>query len=87
MNLFTRHPASIGETYGEHLAVAFGFGARMIAGGAACCLHALLPFAFERTGSQTVATLYAQMVEHRAARSVARRASEYGAFGEFDWAI
>ena len=33
LNLFTDHPASVGETYGEHLAVAGGFGLRMILGG------------------------------------------------------
>ena len=34
--LFTEHPASVGETYGEHLVMASGFGIRMILGGMAC---------------------------------------------------
>ena len=33
MNPFTSHPASVGETYGEHCVFAFGFGARMMLGG------------------------------------------------------
>ncbi len=31
--LFTDHPASVDETYGEHLVMATGFGVRMILGG------------------------------------------------------
>lgn len=54
---FTRHPRSVGETYGEHMGVAFGFGLTLIGAGLACLVHGLLPFAFERTGSQTVRRL------------------------------
>ena len=65
LNLFTDHPASVGETYGEHLAVAGGFGLRMILGGIACLLHGLLPFLFTRTGSSTIALLHERMVISR----------------------
>jgi len=40
---FTEHPATVGETYAEHFAFAFGVGGRMVAGGLACMLHAVLP--------------------------------------------
>ena len=40
MNPFTSHPASVGETYGEHCVFAFGFGARMMLGGAAAMMSA-----------------------------------------------
>jgi len=63
--LFLDHPASVGESYGEHFMVASSFGWRMIGGGAACALHALLPFAFKTRGSDTVAALHAQMVAKR----------------------
>ncbi|HEX2763162.1 MAG TPA: DUF6356 family protein [Allosphingosinicella sp.] len=53
-NPFTRHPTQVGERYGEHLRVAFGFGLRMIGGGLACLVHGLCPFLFERTASETV---------------------------------
>jgi hypothetical protein len=56
-NPFTRHPTELGESYGEHFATAAGFGFRMIVGGVACLIHALCPFLFERTGSQTVRDL------------------------------
>ena len=64
--LFRDHPASVGETYGEHLVHATGFGLRMIAGGFACILHGLLPFLFVRTGSRQIRTLHDRMVTGRA---------------------
>jgi hypothetical protein len=57
-NPFTSHPHEVGETYGEHLRTASGFGLRMIAGGLACIVHGFLPFLFERTGSQTIGMLH-----------------------------
>lgn len=62
---FTEHPASVGESYFEHLAHASGFGLRMIAGGFACLLHGLLPFLFVKTGSQQITTLHDRMVVNR----------------------
>ena len=64
-NAFTDHPASVNETYGEHLASATGFGVTMIAAGLACLVHGLLPFLFVRTGSRAIAELHARMVTHR----------------------
>lgn len=58
---FLSHPRSVGETYTEHAATAFGFGIRMIGGGLACLVHAVFPTAFTRTGSNTVKTLYGRM--------------------------
>ena len=63
--LFTEHPASVGETYGEHLAMATGFGARMILGGFACLLHGIFPFLFVKTGSAQISTLHERMVRNR----------------------
>jgi hypothetical protein len=62
---FTEHPATVGESYTEHLGTAFGFGFRMILGGIACVIHGILPFAFLTTGSSTVKKLHDGMVQHR----------------------
>ena len=62
---FTDHPASVGETYGEHLVHASGFGLRMVAGGIACILHGILPFLFVKTGSNQIQTLHGRMVVNR----------------------
>ena len=63
--LFTEHPASVGETYGEHLVMASGFGVRMILGGIACLIHGLLPFLFVKTGSRQIGALHDIMVVNR----------------------
>lgn len=68
MNLiraFTEHPASVGESYGEHLGRALCFGTRMIFAGIACLVHAVLPFLFVRTGSQAINELNERMVVNR----------------------
>jgi len=56
--LFTQHPASVGETYFEHLTMAGGFALSMFAAAFVCLVHAILPFMFEKTGSRMVADLY-----------------------------
>ena len=63
--LFTDHPASVGETYVQHLGSASSFGARMILAGMACLIHGLLPFVFMRTGRRTIETLHDRMVVNR----------------------
>jgi hypothetical protein len=65
VKLFTEHPASVGESYGEHFMVANSFGMRMILGGIACMIHGFLPFLFVKTGSQQVSTLHTRMVTNR----------------------
>ncbi len=59
--LFLKHPRDVGESYGEHFATAAGFGVRMVAGGLACIIHAVVPMLFVRTASDTVKSLYATM--------------------------
>ena len=54
---FVDHPHSVGESYGEHFAVASGFGLRLIAAGVACLVHACVPAWFTRTGSRAVRSL------------------------------
>lgn len=60
--LFTDHPDSVGESYAQHMSAAGGFGLRMVLAGLACLVHAVLPFAFQRTGSNCVADLHQRMV-------------------------
>ena len=63
--LFNEHPASVGESYWEHLLRASWFAGRMLMGAGACFVHALLPFLFVRTGSETIQQLHTAMVTHR----------------------
>lgn len=57
MNIFTKHPHSIGETYLQHLMMALTFGGKMVCGGLACMIHGFFPFLFETTGSRTAIKL------------------------------
>ncbi|MBA4013510.1 MAG: hypothetical protein C0481_16730 [Phenylobacterium sp.] len=61
LDAFNRHPSSVGESYGQHLAQASGFGMTMITAGVACLVHAVFPFLFEKTASLCVQRLHAQM--------------------------
>jgi hypothetical protein len=69
--LFTEHPGSVGETYGEHMVRASCFGGRMVVAGLACMVHALLPFIFVHSGSEAIDELHARMqaTRRRAATS------------------
>ena len=66
---FTEHPASVGESYTEHMGMAFGFGAKMIASGLACLLHGIFPFLFVTTGKDCIKDLHFRMVTHRDRRT------------------
>lgn len=74
--LFTEHPASVDETYMEHMAVATSFGVRLLFGSIVCLIHAFLPFLFVKTGSSIIAGLNDRMVvnrhRHEAGRLAAR---------------
>jgi hypothetical protein len=63
--LFTEHPATVNETYGQHFVSAAGFGFKMIGGGIVCLLHAIIPGAFCTKGSDTICELYEKMVTNR----------------------
>jgi hypothetical protein len=63
--LFTAHPATVGETYVQHMGQAFGFAATMLGAACACFLHGLFPWLFVSTGSRTIATLHDRMIRHR----------------------
>lgn len=73
--LFIEHPATVGESYIEHLLAASGFGLRMVAGGIACLLHGLLPFLFVGTGSKAVSKLHNRMVANRRRKPFADQAA------------
>jgi hypothetical protein len=62
---FSEHPAAVGETYSEHFVTAGGFGWALLKASLACFVHAVLPFAFEKTGSIAITELHARMVSNR----------------------
>ncbi|MDH3748402.1 MAG: DUF6356 family protein [Gammaproteobacteria bacterium] len=62
---FTAHPATVGETYGQHFISSMGFSLALIRAAFCCGVHAILPFAFEKSGSACIAELYDRMVSNR----------------------
>lgn len=56
--LFTDHPASEGESYGEHFRVAMGFSRQLIGAGLAAATHALVPGLHKTTASQRIHALH-----------------------------
>ena len=65
LRLFTEHPASVNETYGQHFGSAWYFGTRLVGAGLACLAHGLFPFLFTTTGSTAVRQLHDRMVVNR----------------------
>lgn len=57
---FTAHPASVGESYGEHLGFALRMAGRLALAAGAAAVHAVLPFCFERTASRMIAEMHAR---------------------------
>jgi hypothetical protein len=57
LELFRRHPKTVGETYWQHLRFAARTGGAMVAGGGACMIHGVLPFLFVTVGSRTIRRL------------------------------
>lgn len=65
--LFTEHPASVGETYAEHMRVALSFAGPLAKGAAGAFVHAFLPFLCTKTASLTVKALNERMTRRCAA--------------------
>ncbi|MEL7099081.1 MAG: DUF6356 family protein [Pseudomonadota bacterium] len=65
MNIFTAHPAKVGESYLGHMAVALSFAGWLALASGAALVHALLPWMFERTASDIILRLHGRMVRRR----------------------
>ena len=62
--LFVEHPATVDETYLEHLRFAGGTGLTLVGAGLAAIAHGLFPRLFESTASTTILKLAVGM-RHR----------------------
>lgn len=57
MNPFTRHPASLNESYLEHMRAALFISVSMLSAGLACLIHSVFPFLFADYANRTVTKL------------------------------
>ena len=64
--LFTEHPRSLGMSWAGHGLGAVKISAQLIAAGAACAIHALVPGWFTETAGKTVMRLYDHMQQRKA---------------------
>lgn len=65
--MFLDHPASVGESYFEHMGFALRFAFWLLVAAGAALVHAFIPAACEKTASRIIARLYAR-TSHRGAR-------------------
>ena len=64
MRAFRDHPASVGETYLEHMAFAGWFASKLLLAGVAALIHAVLPALFATTAGDQIRELY-HLIEAR----------------------
>ena len=74
--LFTEHPASVDETYGEHMAMALGFAGPLFVAACAALVHAFLPFLFVTFGRDTIGALHDRLVVNRHIQPEGRLAAQ-----------
>ena len=60
-SLFTKHPASLGETYTEHMRASLSYAVPLFGAAMAAFVHAIFPFLFTTTASASVKRLYDRM--------------------------
>lgn len=58
---FTEHPASVGESYGEHFKVAAGFAGSLAIAAMAAAVHAVVPSQCTKTASKRIVAMHEQM--------------------------
>jgi len=75
-NKFTQHPATVGETYGQHFVSAMGFSLSLLRAAFYCAVHAVLPWMFVTTGSRCITDLHDRMVANRSRLESGRRSPE-----------
>ena len=65
VKLFTDHPASVNESYVEHMEMSGTFAFWLLVAALCALVHAVFPFLFEKTGSRIITKLHARMVTNR----------------------
>lgn len=63
--LFVEHPASVEESYFEHMRFAGRFSAKLCMAGAAALIHALIPGLFEKTAGNIICQLHHRIHNRR----------------------
>ena len=83
--LFTDHPTAVGETYLEHFGVASRYAGRLFAAGFCALMHAFFPFLFEKTASNAIKAMYANMTKRGATQPLVSQAPSQTAAVDWGW--
>ena len=59
--VFLQHPATVEESYFEHMMFAGRFALTLLAASAAAFVHAVIPALFEKTASNLIRQMYARI--------------------------
>jgi len=62
---FTDHPASVDETFIQHMTFALGFSVWLFLAASAALIHALLPFMCEKTAGNIINRLHTRIHARR----------------------
>ena len=73
--IFTSHPADVGETYGKHFITAMSYSLPLFRAAFATAVHAVLPFCFERTGSDCIVGLHERLLATQRMETAKQKAS------------
>jgi hypothetical protein len=60
-NPFTEHPASVDETYLQHMMIAMDFAGQLFYAAGILVMHAVFPFLFKTTASDKISELAGMM--------------------------
>jgi hypothetical protein len=75
-NLFTDHPASVDESYTEHMRVAGSFAGSLAIAAGAALVHAVVPCLCEKTASRRIAALNHRMTSGARGRVASTAATQ-----------
>ncbi len=75
-NPFTAHPHALDETYITHLGHALSYSGRLLAASFCALVHAVLPFLFEKTASNMIKEMHADMMARGAVQPTAMHPAE-----------
>ena len=67
--MFVDHPRSLGMSWASHGLGAAKIGVELIAAGAACLVHAIVPGWFTQTAGKTITGMYDHMMKRKAGAS------------------
>jgi hypothetical protein len=68
--LFLAHPEALNESYAQHMGHAMSYSGRLFAASFCAFVHGLFPFLFEKTASNAIKAMHAEMAARGAMRPV-----------------